>query len=237
MNFLHFPILTYVIEIPTTNPTTVMKKIYLALMCIVTLATVVACGEKKAKAITGDEQVDQQLEQAEKAFADMTDIEKCEATWAKRYQGKLTLADVQPDFEFTEKLRGLDSFQGNGENLAKAVYVKKDSTDITPEEWTALVTKVYNATLKLADDGKIVRGFGTGLDVKTREQALEERSLQQILEGGNNLEWAFLRNDQFEACFLTLEDGRKPNYVAISIGLGLQKNLDAALEDAEQQLK
>lgn len=214
-----------------------MKKICLALMCIASLAIVVACGEKKAKTVTGDAKTDQKLEKAEKKLSEMTGIEKCEATWQKRYEGKLTLADVQPDFDFTEREKGVDCFSGNGVNLGKAVYLKKDGTDITPEEWKAYVTKIYNVTKMLAKDGKVVRGFGSDLNVKTREQALEEKSLDQVLNGDENLEWAFMKDDRFEACYVSMQNLTKDKYVCVTFSEGVQKNLDEALKDAEKYMK
>ncbi|MBR1402376.1 MAG: hypothetical protein IJ604_00380 [Prevotella sp.] len=196
-----------------------------------------ACGEKKAKTVTGNEELDKKIEQTEKKLSEMTGIEKCEATWNKRYEGKVTLADVQPDFGFTEREEGMDCFEGNGVNLAKAVYLKKDGTDITPEEWNAYVTKIYKLTQKLAQDGKVVRGFGTNMDVKTREQALEELPLETLLAKGENLEWGFLKNDRFEACYLQLENLKNEKYVCLSLGEGIQKNMDEALKDAEKYLK
>ena len=214
-----------------------MKRLCMAIMAIAGLAMLVACGEKKAPTVTGDAKTDQKLEQAEKKLSEMTGPEKCEATWKKRYEGKLTLADVQPDFDYAEKLEGYDCFMGNGVNLAKAVYCKKDGSEITPEEWNAYITKIYNVTKKLAQDGKVVRGFGSNLDVKTREQALEELPLEQLLNGKDDLEWAFLRDDRFEACYLNRINTSKNKYVTLSFAEGLQKNMDEALKDAEKMLK
>ena len=214
-----------------------MKKFRFALLCMASLAIVVACGEKKGQAVTGDAEVDQKVEKAEKKLSEMTGIERCDATWQKRYEGKLTLADVQPDFEFTEKEKGFDCFSGNGVNNAKAVYLKKDGSDITPDEWKAYVTKIYNVTKKLAQDGKVVRGFGTDINVKTREQALQERTLDQVLSGGENLEWAFLKNDQFEACYLNMQNLPDEKYVSVTFAEGVQKNFEEAMKDAEEFLK
>ena len=213
-----------------------MKKIGLLLMCIATLALVVACG-KKAKTVTGNEELDQKIEKVEKKLSEMTRVERCEATWQKRYGGKLKLADVQPDFAFTEREEGFDSFNGNGVNNAKAVYLKKDGSDITPEEWNAYVTKIYNVTKKLAQDGKVVRGFGSNLDVKTREQALEEVTLDKVLNGDKNQEWAFLKDDLFEACYVSMQNLSNAKYVTVTFAEGTQKNLEEALKDAEKYLK
>ena len=213
-----------------------MKKTGLLLMCIATLALVVACG-KKAKTVTGNEELDQKIEKVEKKLSEMTRVERCEATWQKRYGGKLKLADVQPDFAFTEREEGFDSFNGNGVNNAKAVYLKKDGSDITPDEWKAYVTKIYNVTKKLAQDGKVVRGFGSHLDVKTREQALQEVTLDQVLDGGDNQEWAFLRDDLFEACYVNMQNLANAKYVTVTFAEGTQKNLEEALKDAEKYLK
>ena len=92
-------------------------------------------------------------------------------------------------------------------------------------------------TKKLAQDGKVVRGFGSNLDVKTREQALEELPLEKLLDGKDNLEWGFLRNDRFEACYLNRTDRKENSYVSLSFAEGLQKNMDEALKDAEKMLK
>lgn len=205
-------------------------------MCIATLALVVACG-KKAKTVTGNEELDQKIEKVEKKLSEMTGVEKCEATQQKRYGGKLKLTDVQPDFAFTEREEGFDSFSGNGVNNAKAVYLKKDGSDITPEEWNAYVTKIYNVTKKLAQDGKVVRGFGSNLDVKTREQALEEVTLDKVLNGDNNQEWAFLKDDLFEACYVNMQNLSNAKYVTVTFAEGTQKNLEEALKDAEKYLK
>jgi hypothetical protein len=213
-----------------------MKRIHLFLLCCVSLVAFVACGEKKAKVVTGDEQVDQKLEQVEKKLSEMTGIEKCEATLVKRYDGKVKLADIQPDFDFEEVVEGFNCFEGNGVNNAKAVYQKKDGSQITPDEWKAYVAKIYGVTQKLAQDGKAVRGFGSNIDVKTREQALEEMTLQQLLDGGDNIEWGYLLNDRFEACYMSLFNSEKKSHVSVSFAEGLQKNLDEALKDAEKYM-
>lgn len=213
-----------------------MKRIHLFLLCCVGLVAFVACGKKKAEVVTGDEKVDEKLEQVEKDFSEMTGVEKFEATIVKRYGGKVKLADIQPDFDFEEMVEGYNRFEGNGVNNAKAVYKKKDGSQITPDEWKTYVAKIYGVTQKLSQDGKAVRGFGSNLDVKTREQALEEIPLQQLLEAGDNIEWGYLLNDRFEACYMSLFNREKNSHVCVSFAEGLQKNLDEALKDAEKYM-
>lgn len=199
-------------------------------MCIAALAIVMACGEKKAQSTTDNEK-------AEINLSAMTGKEQCEATWLKRYDGKLKLADVQPDFEFTEQEEGKDCFSGNGVNKGKAVFLKKNNTDITPDEWNAYITKIYNLTKKLAQDGKVVRGFGSDLTVKTREQALEEKSLDAFLDGDDHQEWAFLKNDRFEACYLNMKNLDSMKYVSVVFVEGIQRNLDEAINDVKRHMK
>ena len=217
-----------------------MKKQNFVIVCIAALA-LTACGGKSGNnevPKTGDENLDQKIEKVEKKLSEMTGVEKCEATWNKRYEGKLTLADVQPDFDFEEVVEGFNCFEGNGVNNAKAVYKKKDGSKITADDWKAYVTKIYNVTKKLAQDGKVVRGFGSNLDVKTREQALEEVSLEKVLASGEeNIEWGFLKNDRFEACYLNRINTSKNKYITLSFAEGLQKNMEEALKDAEKMLK
>lgn len=216
-------------------------KQYFVIVCIAALALLTACGGKSGNnevPKTGDENLDRKIEQVEKKLSEMNGVEKCEATWNKRYEGKLTLADVQPDFDFEEVVEGFNCFEGNGVNNAKAVYKKKDGSKITADDWKAYVTKIYNVTKKLAQDGKVVRGFGSNLDVKTREQALEEVSLEKVLASGKeNIEWGFLKNDHFEACYLSWADLGERSHVSTTFAEGTQKNLDEALKDAEKMLK
>ena len=82
-----------------------------------------------------------------------------------------------------------------------------------------------------------MRGFGSNLDVKTREQALEEVTLDKVLNGDNNQEWTFLKDDLFEACYVNMQNLSNAKYVTVTFAEGTQKNLEEALKDAEKYLK
>jgi len=200
-----------------------MKKIFFALMCVAGLALTMACGgaDKKVSS-TGDAQVDEQLDKAEKAFDEMSGIEKCEATLQKMHG--LTLADIQPDFEFVEVEEGRDKFMGNEVNLATAVYQKKDGSAITEDEWNAYQQKIFNLTARLSQDGKNVHGYD-GMSQLTPEQANAEVSLDDIKETHVS-SWCFKKEDRFKACYMILTDEVNPNYVTVTITEGLQGNLD-----------
>lgn len=202
-----------------------MKKLYVALMCMATFALFTACGgDKKTSANNGDEQTDQEAtEQTDQVAEPTTDVEKSAATLQAMYG--LTLADVQPDFEFAEKLDGYDHFETNGVNLAKVVYKKKDGSYITTEEWQAYLRKIYDLTAtRLSQDGKNVKGYD-GMTHMTPEQARAEKSFEEAASS-TNTGWCYLRDDRFHALYISLNDLAEYNYISVSFAPGLQGNID-----------
>lgn len=200
-----------------------MKKLFFAMMCMAGLVLTTACGgaDKKAPS-TGDAQVDEQVEKAEKILDEMSGVDKCEATLQKMYG--LTLADVQPDFEFVVVEEGRDKFMGNEVNLATAVYQKKDGSTITEEEWNAYQQKLFNLTARLSQDGKNVHGYD-GIKHLTPEEANAVVALEDI-QVSHISSWCFKKEDRFKACYMTLADEAEPNYVTVTLTEGLQGNLD-----------
>lgn len=202
-----------------------MKKLYVALMCVATFALFTACGgDKKGSAANGDEPTDQDAtEQTEQATEPTNDVEKCAATLQELYG--LTLADVQPDFEFAEKLEGYDHFNTNGVNLVQLVYTKKDGSKITPEEWQAYLRKIYDLTAtRLSQDGKNVKGYD-GMSHLTPEQAAAEKSFDEVVESLVT-SWCYMRDNRFHACYPSLNDQAETNYVSVTFAPGLQGNID-----------
>lgn len=122
-----------------------MKKVFLALMCIASMALIAACGGNANKT---EENTDEAAaaEQGAKSFDQMTGIEKCAEALQRTYN--LTLADIQPDFEFAEQTEGFDKFDGDQGSRAVAVYQKKDGTAITADEFRAWAGKIYEITKK-----------------------------------------------------------------------------------------
>lgn len=205
-----------------------MKKVFLALMCTACMALIAACGGN-ANNNEGNTDETAATEQGAKSFDQMTGIEKCADALQRVYN--LTLADIQPDFEFTEQTEGFDKFDGDQGSRAVAVYQKKDGTAITADEFKAWAGKIYEITKKMSQDGKNVEGPAY---VKSNKEAMAEKSLEKGIDGG---EWNYRMNDQYYAIYIHNNDGAKKPYVDVTFSLGIQKTFEDALDDATKQLK
>lgn len=205
-----------------------MKKVFLALMCTASMALIAACGGN-ANNNEGNTNETAANEQGEKSFDQMNGIEKCADALQRVYN--LTLADIQPDFEFTEQTEGFDKFDGDQGSRAVAVYQKKDGTAITADEFKAWAGKIYEITKKMSQDGKNVEGPAY---VKSNKEAMAEKSLEKGMDSG---EWNYRMNDQYYAIYIHNNDGAKKPYVDVTFSLGLQKTFEDALDDATKQLK
>ena len=205
-----------------------MKKVFLALMCTACMALIAACGGN-ANNNEGNTDETAANEQGEKSFDQMNGIEKCADALQRVYN--LTLADIQPDFEFTEQTEGFDKFDGDQGSRAVAVYQKKDGTAITADEFKAWAGKIYEITKKMSQDGKNVEGPAY---VKSNKEAMAEKSLEKGMDSG---EWNYRMNDQYYAIYIHNNDGAKKPYVDVTFSLGLQKTFEDALDDATKQLK
>ena len=205
-----------------------MKKVFLALMCTASMALIAACGGN-ANNNEGNTDETATTEQGEKSFDQMNGIEKCADALQRVYN--LTLADIQPDFEFTEQTEGFDKFDGDQGSRAVAVYQKKDGTAITADEFKAWAGKIYEITKKMSQDGKNVEGPAY---VKSNKEAMAEKSLEKGIDGG---EWNYRMNDQYYAIYIHNNDGAKKPYVDVTFALGIQKTFEDALDDATKQLK
>lgn len=205
-----------------------MKKVFLALMCTASMALIAACGGN-ANNNEGNTDETAANEQGEKSFDQMNGIEKCADALQRVYN--LTLADIQPDFEFTEQTEGFDKFDGDQGSRAVAVYQKKDGTAITADEFKAWAGKIYEITKKMSQDGKNVEGPAY---VKSNKEAMAEKSLEKGMDSG---EWNYRMNDQYYAIYIHNNDGAKKPYVDVTFSLGIQKTFEDALDDATKQLK
>ena len=205
-----------------------MKKVFLALMCTASMALIAACGGN-ANNNEGNTDETATNEQGEKSFDQMNGIEKCADALQRVYN--LTLADIQPDFEFTEQTEGFDKFDGDQGSRAVAVYQKKDGTAITADEFKAWAGKIYEITKKMSQDGKNVEGPAYA---KSNKEAMAEKSLEKGIDGG---EWNYRMNDQYYAIYIHNNDGAKKPYVDVTFSLGIQKTFEDALDDATKQLK
>jgi len=215
-----------------------MKKIYLALVCIVSIAMVTACGgggSKSPAPTTDNEKVD---EVVEKAFSDMTGMEKFASVLKNAYQ--LEVQDVAPAFEFAEtNEEGKFYFYGSDreDKVVTANFIKKDASEISKEEYKAYVQKVYDLMKGKSQDGKLVRGFDGGAE--TTDEALEEKTFDNLFE--NEFwpqEFCYRMGDVFYACSMSLEEpkGKLPCRIKFENRRGLQKSLGDTMDEAEKAL-
>ena len=216
-----------IFAIPNDNPKNneTMKRITLALMCMASLALTMACGggEKKGAAITDDPMsAEQAVAAAQEASAQMEGVAKCATTLEKAYG--LKLAQIEPDFDFAEVTEGWDKFEGNGVNMAAAVYQKKDGSAISKEEFRAWAEKLFALTKSLSSEGKNIHGYD-GLNHLTPEQANAEVTLDACLDSFTPM-WAFKTGKGFQACYIFLQADKEPNYIRVSLAQGLSGNID-----------
>lgn len=215
-----------------------MKKIILLLVCavVITLITAACGGDKKSAApVTGNEKVDEIIE---KAFADMSGMEKFQTVLKEGYN--LSVSDVAPGYDYPEKnAKDRDYFYGDN-NVNKTVtcmFAKKDGSEITKEEYKAYVQKIYDLTKSKSQDGKNLKGFDGGAG--TMEEAMTEKTFEQLFASEFwPQDWCYRMDDVFYNCTLSLEDakGEVPMRIKFSMACGLQKSLNEAMEDAEKAL-
>ena len=216
-----------------------MKRICFALLCIAGIAMVMACGDggkkKEAAVKTGNEKVD---EIVEKAFQDMSGIEKFASVLKDAYQ--IDMKDVAPGFEYLEKsAKGSDYFYGdnNMNHRVSCVFAKKDGGEISEEEYKAYVKKIYELMKTKAQDGKLIRGFDGGAE--KLEETLVEKSFDKLFESKFwPQEFCYRMGDAFYVCSMSLEEakGEIPARIKFETMRGLQKSLNDAMEDAEKAL-
>lgn len=220
-----------------------MKKILLSLLFVAGIVALTACSDKKEGGdntipSTGNEKVD---EVVKKAISDMSGIEKFEYALQKGYN--LNLKDVAPGFEYLEKSdKGSNYFYGEaiesaGTYRANAMFVKKDKDNVSEEEYKAFVNKMYEATKKMAQDGKNVYGWE---EADNEAKALTEKPADKLFESKFWPQtWAFRMNDKFNVVTISLEEATSavPARIKFSIGQGLQKSLSDSMKDAEKMLE
>ena len=207
------------------NAIFIMKKIYLALLCMASLSLMTACGgEKKSADVPGEKMsAEEAVETAQKASEAMSGVEKCAATLEKGWG--IQLKQIEPDFEFAEVTEGWDKFEGNGANSAAAVYKKKDGSSISQDEFKAWSEKIFALTKSLSSEGKNIRGYD-GMSKLTEEQANAEVTLDDCLTDNSFPAWSFRTESGVQRCYVTYENEKEPNYIIVRFAPGLTGNLD-----------
>ena len=201
-----------------------MKKIYLALMCMASLAMTTACGGDKKNADVPNEKMsaEEAVEVAEQVTAQAEGVAKCAATLDKAWG--IQLKQVEPNFDFAEVTEGWDKFMGNGVNSAHAVYKKKDGSAISEEEFRAWAEKIFALTKSLTTEGKNIRGYD-GVSKLTEEQANAEVTLDDCMLDGFMAAWSFRTDKGIQRCSVHYESDKDPNYIVAAFAPGLSGNL------------
>ena len=224
-----------------------MKKIYLALLCMVSFALMTACGGKKDN--KGDEAA-----AADKTEATATDNGEGVADEDDPFElFKMVLSNaygisfdqVDPGFEFAKTNdAGHSLFVSDGKLGTRAVahFTKKDGTDVTQDEYNAYATKIYELTKALSQDGKNVVGFVNADDL---DGALAELPVEKCIgknEYGVDIwmtGWEFRKDDKFYRVDLSKSSARGggPEYIEFSMNESLQKPMKELMDEADKALE
>lgn len=155
-------------------------KIINVTMLLATVFFMVACGGKDAKKADG---------------IDSTESEKKENVKSEEFTGKKYSKDaaifffdknygvdfkkLEPGFKYDES--GKYSFKGDRSEVA--ARFKDIEGSYTKEQMEDIVRKLYALTAKASDGGKNVYGFLMS-GKSTKERAMEEKSIDEVLKGG-----------------------------------------------------
>lgn len=179
-----------------------MKKNYLALMCMASMAIVTACGggnANKQQAEAEDlvkSEIENTDQKPEKSIEDMIGIEQAEYWLTQNFN--LTLADVKPDFEYEAQEKGMDGCMGN-KGGGTFGFIKKDGTPITDDDFKAYVSRIYPLVQKISPTGKIHKGPGkfqnNSEEVQKQELALDD------IDFSKSVDLAFPKKDDFAGGF------------------------------------
>ncbi len=219
-----------------------MKKIYLALMCMASLAILTACGGGGSQAKSEEEKV---VEKLEAAFETGVFGERTKKAAQEAYKGiDLTVGDVEPGFAYLEvdtvkTYRGV-VYRGNFE--ASTVFIKQDMTDVTRDEFDAYVRKIYGVTQGIADNGKVIYGFERRdvLEEAEAEWAVEDILAQTILGFPlSSYDWGFKKEGKFWRMSVELLSANKkyPARLEVHFYAALQKSMSDTMKEAEKALE
>ena len=227
-----------------------MKKLFLTIVCIATVAAVCACGPKNGKKAAKEDKIDAG-KIAENVMKDTFDGDKntkdAAAFWFKKNFG-IGIDEVTPEFEF-QKETGKYDFLGEQNLSSYVTFIAKDST-LNRDDYIEYVKKVYAATAKTADGGKNVYGF---IAKSTAEEAAAEKTLETVLDEGKPTKvfgieiymgtytWNFIKDGVYYMVDVKQlekkKDGEEYPYGARTIiGKGLQKNMNETMKEVEEAL-
>jgi hypothetical protein len=220
-----------------------MRKSILALMCMAGVAMLTACGNNKSSN-KAEENVQEVAQEITKSTDQMNGAEQFEA--ALKSFG-LSVSDATPDFKYKEQNEKgkyyVKGYFASDKPEAYGTFMKEDGGEITLDEYNAFLARLYNATAKVSEGGKCVVGFGD--NAKTKDEAMQEKPMDKVVGIKNGLgqpwtsvSWDFVQQGIFYTvrCDLKEQKGATPSRITLNISQGLQKSLDATIDDSEKAL-
>lgn len=219
-----------------------MNRIFTTLICIVSVAIISSCGNGASEGEKAAKNVKEKVEEITQTgmFGDKT---RKAADAAFKKVG-LSVDKLAPGFDYRDE-DSIKVFTGviyQGKYEASAIYVKKDMTDVTREEYEAYVNKIYALTKEIAEDGKAIYGF----ELKSNpEEAMSEIPVEEILS--KNIlgikismgDWGFKKNGELKRMAVELIDANSkwPARLKVNYYSALQKSFDDTMKDAEKALE
>ncbi len=217
-----------------------MKKSFLSIMTIACALFMVSCGGKKSAEVA-ESNAELNAETTEQASEEFTgDTYSIEAVEYYIQNYKLKLADIEPSFSYDKEKKGCFNGGAGGIDIVFCPTKGEFNSDMMIEA----VKKIYPATKAIADGGKIIVGWE---DVDTKEAALKERSMEEVLKGVeimgmkvDQYSWAWQQDGKFCRCNIedveNLNTGDKIGY-KVSIYKALEQSMEDQMEDAAKALE
>ena len=207
-----------------------MKRHLLILAGIATALMMVSCKGGNKSAAEGAEET---VEEATEFNGEMFSKEAVQF-YVKNF--KLKFKDIEADYAYDDSNKY--NFAGEARQIA-AGFPVKEGESFTDEQYNAFVTKIYNATKAVADNGICVNGFEKK---DNKDEAMAEYTLEEALAGTtvfgiriDDASWAFLLDGKFNVASVSkLSAG---NGCMVKIYEGLQKSFNETMEDAEKVLE
>ncbi len=217
-----------------------MKKLFVLLIALMMVFTLAACGEQE----NGGKQDAQDTVKSTVESAEELDSfsEAAVEHYLKAYG--IAYEDLKPDFEYTISEKGAYADNpANGSGHAVVIFKAPNDGELTDQQMQDFYAQVFRVTAAASDDGYNIIGHEfVGEGENPAAQTTLEKALNGFLKG-----WCFRKNGKNMAVYVsdTYDNDKESQLdrlfyytgVKFDIGVGLQKDLDATLNDAASALE